>query len=59
MESEMSAAAGKERHDSSITPRTTPFVCSMKTTLITIIFVVGRFQGNDKHLFEGKIWMMQ
>jgi len=59
MESEMSAAAGKERHDSSITPANYIFRVLNEDDLDNHhCFVVEAIpKRNDKYLFEGKIWI--
>jgi len=59
MESEMSAAAGKERHDSSITPANYTFRVLNEDDLDNHhCFVVEAIpKRNDKYLFEGKIWI--
>jgi len=59
MESEMSAAAGKERNDSSITPENYTFRVLNEDDLDNHhCFVVEAIpKRNDKYLFEGKIWI--
>jgi hypothetical protein len=59
MESEMSAAAGKEHHDSSITPANYTFRILNEDYLDNHhCFVVEAIpKRNDKYLFEGKIWI--
>ncbi|MGC2767117.1 MAG: hypothetical protein WB607_16535 [Candidatus Acidiferrum sp.] len=59
MESEISAAAGKERHDSSITPANYTFRLLNEDDLDNHhCFVVEAIpKRNDKYLFEGKIWI--
>jgi hypothetical protein len=59
MESEMSAAAGKERHDSSITPANYTFrVLNEDDVENHHCYVVEAIpKRNDKYLFEGKIWI--
>ena len=59
MESEMSAAAGKERHDSSITPANYTFRVLNEDDLDNHhCFVVEAIpKRNDKYLFEGKVWI--
>jgi hypothetical protein len=59
MESEVSAAAGQERHDSSITPANYTFrVLNEEDLGNHHCFVVEAIpKRNDKYLFEGKIWI--
>jgi hypothetical protein len=59
MESEMSAAAGKEHHDSSITPANYAFhVVGEEDLGIHHCFVVEALpKRKDKYLFEGRIWI--
>ena len=59
MESEMSAATGKEHHDSSITPANYTFRVLNEDDLDNHhCFVVEAVpKRNDKYLFEGKIWI--
>lgn len=59
MESEMSTAAGKEHHDSSITPANYTFRVLNEDDLDNHhCFVVQAIpKRNDKYLFEGKIWI--
>jgi len=59
MESEMSAAAGKEHHDSSITPANYTFRVLNEDDLDSHhCFVVEAIpKRKDKYLFEGKIWI--
>jgi hypothetical protein len=59
MESEMSAATGKEHHDSSITPANYTFRMLNEEDLGKHhCFVVEAIpKRNDKYLFEGKIWI--
>ncbi len=59
IESEMSAAAGKERRDSSITPANYTFRVLNEDDLDNHhCFVVEAIpKRNDKYLFEGKIWI--
>ena len=59
MESEMSAAAGKEHHDSSITPANYDFhVVGEEDLGIHHCFVVEALpKRKDKYLFEGRIWI--
>jgi hypothetical protein len=59
MESEMSAATGKEHHDSSITPANYTFrVLNEEDLGKHHCFVVEAIpKRNDKYLFEGKIWI--
>lgn len=59
MESEMSTTAGKEHHDSSITPANYTFrVLNEDDFDNHHCFVVEAIpKRNDKYLFEGKIWI--
>jgi len=59
MESEVSAAAGKEHHDSSITPANYTFQPVGEEDLgVHHCFVVEAIpKRKDKYLFEGKVWI--
>jgi hypothetical protein len=59
MESETSAAAGQEHHDSSITPANYVFhVLGEETLGAHHCFVVEAVpKRKDKYLFEGKVWV--
>jgi hypothetical protein len=59
MESEVSAAAGQEHHDSSITPANYTFHPLAEEDLgVHHCFVVNAIpKRKDKYLFEGKVWI--
>jgi hypothetical protein len=59
MESEASAAAGKEHHDSSITPANYTFTAVGQEQLGShYCYVVEALpKRKDKYLFEGKVWI--
>jgi hypothetical protein len=59
MESETSAAAGKEHHDSSITPANYKFnVLGRENVSAHDCYVVEALpKRKDKYLFEGKVWI--
>jgi hypothetical protein len=59
MESEVSAAAGQEHHDSSITPANYTFQPLTEEDLgVHHCFVVDAVpKRKDKYLFEGKVWI--
>lgn len=59
MESEVSAAAGQEHHDSSITPANYTFQPLAEEDLgVHHCFVVDAIpKRKDKYLFEGKVWI--